>query len=116
MYFRRDKKNGHQTKVVLTFSQAKKYRICSSPATFDKIKRELVGKGFLDPLESGGLNQPAVFELSDRWKRYGQSNFEVAPYKTGVGSKHFQIIWKDTKKRENLIKARHGEKPTTGYI
>jgi len=105
MYFRRDKKNGHQTNVVLTFSQAKKYGICSSPSTFDKIKRELVEKGFLDPLEPGGLNQPAVLNLSDRWKWYETSRFEKVDYQPGVGSKSFQTIWKDESRRKKLMKA-----------
>jgi len=71
IYFRRDKRNGHQTEVILTFPQAQKYGVCASPATFNRVKPELVEKGFLDPLKPGGLNQPSVFNLSDRWKFYG---------------------------------------------
>lgn len=115
-YFKRDIKNGHQTEVSLTYSQARNKGVCRSPSTFDRAKRELVEKGLLDPLEPGGLNQRAVFKLSYRWKRYGQSKFEVMPYKTGVGSKYFQVIWKDTNKRENLIKARHRKKPNTDSV
>lgn len=116
MYFRRDKKNGHQTNVVLTFSQAKEYGICSSPSTFDKIKRELVEKGFLDPLEPGRLNQPAVFILSDRWKWYGTRVFNNIDYQPGVGSKSFQGIWKDDNRRKDLLKARHRKKPNTDSV
>jgi len=63
IYFRRDRKNGHQTEVILTFCQAQKYGVCASPDTFNKVKRELVNVGFLDPLEPGGLNQPSVFQF-----------------------------------------------------
>jgi hypothetical protein len=116
MYFRRDMKNGHQTKVILTLSQAKKYGVCSSPSTFDKIKRELVGKGFLDPLEPGGLNQPSVFNLSDRWKWYGKPRFKIVEYKPGVGSKNFRSIWKDKERSKKLVEARHGKKPNTDFV
>jgi hypothetical protein len=115
-YFKRDLKSGHQTEVSLTISQAKKMGVCQSPSTFGGAKRELVDKGFLDPFEPGGLNQRAVFQLSNRWKRYGQSNFEVLLYKNGVGSKYFQTIWKDPRKRKNLIKARHGKRPSIDSV
>lgn len=116
MYFRRDMKNGHQTEVVLTFPQAKKYGVCCSPSTFDRIKRELVEKGFLDPFEPGGLNQPAIFRLSNRWKWYGTSRFQKVEYEPGVGSKYFQLAWKDEERSKKLIKARHGKKPNTNSV
>lgn len=53
IYFKYDIKNGHETEVILTFNQAKKYGVCKSPSTFDLIKKELVAKGFLDPLGGG---------------------------------------------------------------
>ena len=113
MYFRRDKKNGHQTEVILTFSQAQKYGICDSPTTFNKVKRELVQKGLLDQVEPGGLNQASIFDLSSRWKWHGTPRFESVEYKPGVGSKYFRDIWKDENRRKNLIKARHGKTPNT---
>jgi len=116
MYFKRDIKNWDQTEVSLTYSQAKNKGVCRSPSTFDRAKRELVEKGFLDPLEPGGLNQRAVFKLSYRWKRYGQSNFEVIPYKNGVGSKSFQVIWKNEKSRKKLMEARHKKKLTIDSV
>jgi len=116
MYFRRDKKNGYQTEVVLTFPQAKKYGVCGSPSTFDRIKRELVEKGFMDPLEPGGLNQPAIFELSNRWKWHGKERFKKVDYQPGVGSKYFRQAWSDKGRREQLIEARHGKKPNTDSV
>ena len=109
LYFLKDRKNGHQTEVILTFGQAQKYGVCKSPDTFNQVKRELVDTGFLDPLEPGGLNQPSVFTLSFRWKLYGTSRFEKVKYKPGVGCKYFTKVWKDKELRQKLIKARHGK-------
>ena len=50
-YFLYDKKSSHQDEVILTFSQAKNFKVCQSQSTFTKIKRELVQYGFLDPLD-----------------------------------------------------------------
>ena len=75
-YFLYDKKNAHEDKVILTFSQAKKFNICRSQSTFTKIKRDLVKHGFLDPLDGGGLNAPAIFKISNRWNRYGNEDFK----------------------------------------
>ena len=116
MYFRRDKKNGHQTEVILTFSQAQNYGVCSSPTTFNRTKKELVEKGFLDPFEPGGLNQPAIFVLSDRWKWYGTDRFKKIDFQPGVGSKYFRQAWKDEERSKQLIEARHRKKPNTDSV
>ena len=110
IYFYKDKKNGHQTNLILTFPQAKKYGVCQSSTTFDSVKRELVEKGFLDPFEPGGLGKHSIFKNSYRWKFYGTSRFVKVSYEPGCGSKQFQTIWKDEEKRNNLLKARHGKK------
>ena len=110
IYFYKDKKSGHQTELVLTFPQAKKYRVCQSSTTFDAIKKELVEKGFLDPFEPGGLGKHSIFKMSYRWKFYGTDRFEEIPFEAGCGSKQFQVIWKDEVKRKNLLEARHGKK------
>jgi hypothetical protein len=107
IYFKLDIKNGHDKRVVLTISQAKKFSVCSSPSSFIKIKRELVSNGFLDPFEPGGLSEPSSFILSDRWKNFGTINFRQVDYVTGVGYKYFRAAWKDPIKRENLKNARH---------
>ena len=69
-YFLYDKKNAHEDKVILTFSQAKKFKVCQSQSTFTKAKKELVKHGFLDPIVGGGLNATGVYKLSYRWKRW----------------------------------------------
>ena len=116
LYFEMDRKNGHQTEFILTFPQAQKYGVCASPETFNKAKRELVEKGFLDPFEPGGLNQPAIFRLSNRWKWYGADRFQKIEFKPGVGSKYFRQAWSDKERREQLIEARHGKKPNTDSV
>jgi len=109
IYFYKDKKSSHQETVVLTYPQAKKYGVCSSPETFKTIKKALVEKGFLDPFEPGGLGKHSIFKISYRWKIYGTSRFEKIAFKPGCGSKQFQVIWKDELKRKKLLEARHGK-------
>jgi hypothetical protein len=110
IYFLKDKKNGHQETLILTFLQAKKYGVCQSSTTFDSIKKELVKKGFIDSFVPGGLGQHSIFKISYRWKLYGTNRFEEIPFKPGCGSKQFQVIWKDKIKRKKLVEARHGKK------
>tara|TARA_B100001964_G_C13791009_1_gene404479 strand:- start:106 stop:573 length:468 start_codon:yes stop_codon:yes gene_type:complete len=117
VYFLFDIKRGDQTEVILTFEQAKKYSVCSSPTTFMEIKKELVSKGFLDQLESGGLNKPSKFKISYMWKKHGTNLFEDKKYCPGIGAKYFKTAWKDIGKREKLIRARHQtKKPNTKNV
>lgn len=113
VYFLRDLRNGHQEDVTLTFGQAKKYRVCQSPSTFIKAKKQLVANGLLDPVDGGGLNAPAVFKLSRRWGWFGRDQFEVVPYKTGLGSKYFKAAMADEKKKKKVLSARY-PKPKLG--
>ena len=113
MYFKRDLRSGHQTNVTLTFGQAKKYRVCQSPDTFSKAKKGLVGNGLLDPVDGGGLNAPAIFDLSYRWKKFGTDQFKAVPYKTGFGSKYFKTAMADEAKKKKVLKARY-PKPKLG--
>ena len=107
-YFLYDKKNDHQDEVVLTFSQAKNFKVCQSQSTFTKIKRELVKYGLLDPLDGGGLNAPAIFKVSNRWKRYGDEDFKELKYQLGFSSKFFKEAMANPEKRQRIIQARHG--------
>ena len=93
--------------MKLTFGQAQKYGVCNSPTTFSKVKKELVKHGLLDPVDGGGLNAPAVFELSERWRWFNTDQFDEVPYKLGVGSKYFRTAMKDEMKRKKLLDARH---------
>ena len=107
LYFLRDVRSGHQEEVILTFGQAKKYGVCKSPSTFDKAKKQLVKHGLLDPVDGGGLNFPAVFKKSSRWRLYGTDRFKDAKYISGHGSKYFRDAMKDDKKRKMILNARH---------
>ena len=107
-YFLYDKKSSHQDEVILTFSQAKNFKVCQSQSTFTKIKRELVQYGFLDPLDGGGLNAPAIFKVSNRWNRYGYEDFKELQYKPGFSSKFFKDAMANPEKRQRIIQARHG--------
>jgi len=102
--------------VILSFEQAQKYGVCNSPTTFNTVKKELVEFGFLDSYDPGGLGKASVFSLSYRWKRYGTPYFNSLNFKPGFGSKYFKTIWKDEKKREKLIEARHNKKPNTDSV
>ncbi len=49
---------------------------------FTKALKELVDKGLIDIICSGGLHRkPNIFGLSDRWKSYGQENFKPGKFK-----------------------------------
>ena len=106
LYFLLDKRMKGQTECILTFAQAKENGICSSPDTFDKVKKKLVNHGFLDLLDGGGFNEPARFKYSDCWEDFGTDSFKKRKYKSGHGSKYFQVLMKDEKKKEKIINAR----------
>jgi hypothetical protein len=106
-YFLRDKRSHQQEKVTLTFGQAKKYRVCQSPSTFGAAKMQLVENGLLDPVDGGGLNAPAIFRLSERWRFFGTDRFKKVPYKLGIGSKYFKTAMKDVDKKKKVVNARH---------
>ena len=86
----------------------KNFKVCQSQSTFTKIKRELVQYGFLDPLDGGGLNAPAIFKISNRWNRYGNEDFKELKYKPGFGSKYFKEAMANPEKRQRIIQSRHG--------
>lgn len=65
-----DSKNGGNEHLALPYSKVA-WRM--SKGTFTKKMRELVGYGFVDLVEPGGLpKRPAVYKLSQRWKKKSQ--------------------------------------------
>ena len=110
VHFKRDIRSGHQENVTLTFRQSCKYNACKSPTTFAEAKRELVRNGLLDPVDGGGLNAPAVFKISNRWRLFNTDQFREVAYKPGFGSKYFRDAMKDDEKRRKILRARHGRK------
>ena len=65
--------------VEITFSYSEADRYGFAPSTFYKVIVELVEKGFIDPVEKGGLRSDAKtynkFKLSKRWEKYQTSEF-----------------------------------------
>lgn len=55
-------------------------RLGFEPATFSTIIRELMKKGFIDPVDKGGLRGDGkgsnLFKLSRRWEKYGTKGFQ----------------------------------------
>lgn len=107
IYFMRDKKNYIQKEVSLTFKQAKKAGVCKSPSSFVSYKRELIERGLLDNCEPGGLNQRAIYIISERWKEFGTCRFVEQEFNPGIGSKFFRTAMKNKSLREKLICQRH---------
>ena len=52
--------------------------------TFSKIIKDLIGYGFLDPIDKGGLRGDCksnnLFCLSRRWKLFGQTDFQFVDW------------------------------------
>jgi hypothetical protein len=64
--------------IIFTYTEAKELGI-KSGATFHRVVRELVeDKGFIDIAEHGNwyFKEPTKFAISQRWKRYGTSEYE----------------------------------------
>lgn len=68
---------------VFEFSYAEAKRLGFATRTFSRIIIELVEKGFLIMAGYGGLRGFCKsfnkFELSDRWRKFGQPDFEAIP-------------------------------------
>src|ERR1700690_1428522 len=66
-----------------SYSEGKRYGFAS--ATFSKVIQELVRKGFIDPVDKGGLRSDGkscnLFRLSQRWLKYGKNDFDHADWK-----------------------------------
>jgi len=59
--------------IILTYKEA--IRVMSIN-TFIKSRNKLIENGIIDVMERGGLEkQPAIYGLSDKWKKYGTKDF-----------------------------------------
>ena len=59
--------------IIFTYQEAKKIM---SINTFNKSKNKLVERGLIDIIKRGGFyNQPAIYGLSNRWKKFGTKDF-----------------------------------------
>jgi len=70
----------------LTYPEARRYGF--SNGTFNKVIRDLIDKGFIDPARKGGLrgNQKSstLYCLSERWEKYGTNEFKEVDWGTFV--------------------------------
>jgi len=68
----------YREEFPLSYSEAKRYGFAI--ATHHRSIRELIEKGFIDPVDKGGLRglgkSCSLFTLSWRWKEYGRPGFE----------------------------------------
>jgi len=64
---------------AFTFSYSEGRRLGFASSTFHNVICQLVEKGFIDPVDKGGLKSDAKsfnkFKLSKRWERYGKEGF-----------------------------------------
>jgi len=59
--------------IIFTYQEAEKIM---HKATFVKCRNKLIERGFIDIIKRGGFyNQPTIYGLSDRWKKYGTKDF-----------------------------------------
>jgi hypothetical protein len=78
-YEKKGKRSGKRRQVVndtvfLPTNALQALGITSS-ATRTKIRNELVEKGFLDVVKTGSYLNPAIFKVSDRWRRYPHEDY-----------------------------------------
>lgn len=68
-----------------SFSYKEAKSLGFATATFSKVIVDLVKHGFIDPIDRGGLRGECksnnTFCLSQRWKAFGESNFEIVDWK-----------------------------------
>lgn len=72
-----------ETEFTFSYGEAKSYGFARS--TFHKILCETIEKGFVDPVDKGGLRGAgktvSKFKLSKRWQDYGKTGFKRVDYK-----------------------------------
>ncbi|MFA4918117.1 MAG: hypothetical protein WC581_02580 [Thermodesulfovibrionales bacterium] len=73
----------YSIEISFSYSEGNKYGFAS--ATFSRVIKELIYKGFIDPIDKGGLRSDgkslSLFTLSERWKRYGKDDFQLIEWK-----------------------------------
>lgn len=70
----------NQGEIVFTYGEAKELGM-KSTRTFHKILKELIEeKGFIDIEKRGNYynNEPTLYRISDRWRKYGTRQYEKA--------------------------------------
>lgn len=75
--------NRYETIFVFPYSEAE--RLGFSRATFARVIRDLVGTGFIDPVDKGGMKSEGLtksyFRLSHRWTDFGKEHFQALDWR-----------------------------------
>ena len=73
-------RGGNRRHIIFKYQEAIKIM---HQDTFTKCRNKLIERGFIDIVKRGGFyNQPAIYGLSDRWKKFGTKNFiKIDPQK-----------------------------------
>jgi hypothetical protein len=102
--FKYDGQNDHN--IIFTKEEAIKIMAYK---TFKESRNKLIEVGLIDIIKRGGLEkQPAIYGLSDRWKKYGTKSFvrvdikKILPkiYKTGF--KKGNKLGRQSRKKKHL--------------
>ena len=80
-----------KTEFSFSYREAVQYGV--STRTFTRVIEDLMKKGFVDPVDTGGLRGWGLscsrFKMSDRWKDYGKENF------VEIGWRQFVVNFKN---------------------
>lgn len=94
------------------YSEAIKYGFATS--TFSKVIQDLVKKGFIDPVNKGGLRSDMksynTFKLSRRWENYGKKQFENIEWRCFIPKTRL----KATPEKEMNSSRKGNKQPPTG--
>jgi len=71
---------GNKKHIIFIYQEAKKLM---HQDTFLKCRNKLIENGLIDIIKRGGFyNQPNIYGLSDRWKKFGKKDFiKIDPHK-----------------------------------
>ncbi|MDQ7786770.1 MAG: hypothetical protein RDU01_04110 [Thermodesulfovibrionales bacterium] len=102
---------------AFTFSYTEGRRFGFASSTFHSVICELVEKGFIDPVDKGGLRSDGksfnYFKLSKRWGKYGKEDFIKKEWSTFLP----KLRIKPTQKSEiNSFKKGNGMSPVEEII
>jgi hypothetical protein len=105
----------HEIEIKFPYEEGARYGFASG--TFSKIIQELVAKGFLDPVDKGGLRSFGkswnVFKISRRWEKYGTAEYQAVHWKCFVPRPRL----KATAKREtNSFKKGNEKEAKSSFI
>lgn len=77
-----------KTEFSISYKEAVSYG-CSM-RTFSRVIEDLMRKGFIDPVDKGGLRGCGlscnIFRMSERWKNYGKKDFVKIEWKQFTGN------------------------------